>query len=164
MAAQLSHEMHQRMESEARLRHLDEWSRTNSEMSSQKREEARIAELTTLLLEQMSRNKEVRGELFSALALECGGGNDSREALENLMRLEVGSGISECQGRHRLRGAGSERFDGSPRRIVHMPRRGVSTTHMETAELLMRGGSKEEQLAMCRRRMRDRESLAFRNV
>jgi hypothetical protein len=146
MAAQLSHETHRRVESEAeeaRLRHLDEWSRTDSGMRSRMRE-ARIAELT-LLLEQMSRNEEARSELFSAL--EFGGGNNNnRGALENLMRLEAA--FLNAEGRRTLRRAGSERFDGSPRRIVRMPRRGVSTTHMETAELLMRGVSEEEQLAM----------------
>lgn len=38
---------------------------------------------------------------------------------------------------------------GSPRRVARgLPSRGVSTTHLETAELLMRGISEDEQLAM----------------
>ena len=171
MAAQLSHETHRRIESEAeeaRMRHVEEWSRSDSGMRSRMRE-ARIAELTALL-ERMSRNNATEDEyengqesngFFSAF--DYGGRGGGRGvALDNLMRLEAAfltaSGDGEGRRRPFRRGL-SERMSsnespngfsiGSPRRIVRaLPRRGVSTTHMETAEMLMRGISEEEQLAM----------------
>ncbi|KAL7505332.1 hypothetical protein ACHAXN_002822 [Cyclotella atomus] len=176
MAAQLSHETHQRMEmeaEEARVRHAEEWSRTDSGMRSRMRE-ARIAELTALL-ERMSQNNntesgEELGGLFSALDYGGrGGGNNRGSALENIMRLEAAflNATGESgEGRRRpmFRRGSSERMGNdntnednrynsfsirSPRRVVRgMPRRGVSTTHLETAEMLMRGISEEEQLAM----------------
>jgi hypothetical protein len=177
MAAQLSHETHQRMEmeaEEARVRHAEEWSRTDSGMRSRMRE-ARIAELTALL-ERMSQNNntesgEELGGLFSALDYGGrGGGNNRGSAFENIMRLEAAylNATGESgEGRRRptFRRGSSQRMGsndntnednrynsfsiGSHRRMVRgMPRRGVSTTHLETAEMLMRGISEEEQLAM----------------
>lgn len=175
MAAQLSHETHQRMEmeaEEARVRHAEEWSRTDSGMRSRMRE-ARIAELTALL-ERMSQNNntesgEELGGLFSALDYGGRGANNRGSALENIMRLEAAflNATGESgEGRRRpmFQRGSSERMGngntnednrynsfsiGSPRRVVRgMPRRGVSTTHLETAEMLMRGISEEEQLAM----------------
>ena len=173
MAAQLSHETHRRMESEAeeaRMRHVEEWSRSDSGMRSRVRE-ARIAELTALL-ERMSRNNNTAededetgreyGGLFSAFEYGARGGGGRGAALENLMRLEAAflNASGDGEGRRRpFRRGSSERMGGdepsngfsisSPRRIVRgLPRRGVSTTHMDTAEMLMRGISEEEQLAM----------------
>lgn len=167
MAAQLSHETHQRMESEAeeaRMRHVEEWSRTDSGIRSRMRD-ARVAELTSLLERMSSRNNDAEdgrelGGLFSAL--ESGGRGNRGSALENLMRLEAAflHANGDGEGRRRtVRRGSSERLGdedrhnsfsiSAPRRVVRaMPRRGVSTTHMDTAEMLMRGISEEEQLAM----------------
>jgi len=164
MAAQLSHETHQRMESEAeeeRMRHVEEWSRSDSGVRSRMRE-ARIAELTNLL-ERMTSDTRERGQDLAGIfsALESGRGGNRGAALENLMRLEAAflNATGEERTQQSFQRGLSERFGSterqngfslsSPRRIVRaMPRRGVSTTHMETAEMLMRGISEEEQLAM----------------
>ncbi|KAL7488066.1 hypothetical protein ACHAW6_013662 [Cyclotella cf. meneghiniana] len=194
MRAQLSHETHQRMVHEAeeeRMRHVEEWSRSDSGMRSRMRE-ARIAELTQLL-DRMSGRGDGGGDVdgvederdltdgvgredesFGGLlrALESYGserrGASRGDALENLMRLEaallLGSGTDDNSRRHRLlnrrmspgrfgsengEGHGSFSLGGSPRRVLRsLPRRGVSATHMDTAEMLMRGISEEDQLAM----------------
>lgn len=164
MAAQLSHETHQRMESEAeeeRMRHAEEWSRSDSGVRSRMRE-ARITELTNML-ERMTSDTRQRGQDLSGLlsALENGRGGNRSTALENMMRLEAAflNATGEERTRQSFRRGLSERLGNvdrqngftlsSPRRVVRaMPRRGVSTTHMETAEMLMRGISEEEQLAM----------------
>ncbi|KAL7519178.1 hypothetical protein ACHAWX_003969 [Stephanocyclus meneghinianus] len=194
MRAQLSHETHQRMVHEAeeeRMRHVEEWSRSDSGMRSRMRE-ARIAELTQLLDRMSGRGdggEDVDGvederdltdgagredDSFGGLlrALESYGserrGVSRGDALENLMRLEaallLGPGTDDNSRRHRLlnrrmspgrfgnendEGHGSFSLGGSPRRVLRsLPRRGVSATHMDTAEMLMRGISEEDQLAM----------------
>ena len=48
-------------------------------------------------------------------------------------------------GRHTIGGSSSRR---APRRLLASNRGGMSSTHLDTAELLMRGVSEEEQLAM----------------
>ena len=180
MAAQLSHETHQRMESEAeeaRTRHAEEWARTDSGIRSRMRD-ARIVELTQLLERMSNRREEDGGEqngggrggeslgdLLRALETY---GSDRRgfqrgAALENLMRLEAALLFGAGDGGRRSlnRRTSSERFGSDDeqnsfsggsnfsRRIVRaLPRRGVSTTHMDTAEMLMRGISEEDQLAM----------------
>ena len=160
MAAQLSHEMHHRMESEAeeaRMRHVEEWSRSDSGFRSRERE-TRIAELTSLLERMSHTNNSSTGddtgrELGAWLpAFDFGGRGSRSSALENLMRLEAAflDASGQVEGRRRRF---RNREDGvnslSPRRMARaLPRRGMSTTHMETAEMLMRGISEEEQLAM----------------
>lgn len=206
MRAQLSHATHQRMESEAeeaRLRHVQEWSRTDSGVRNRMREE-RLQELTALL-ERMSANDEgggddstgedrtvtdaarargnaqTLGDLLRALETygsEGQGRGRGRGGLDDLMRLEAAFilGMDDDYRRLRASGRSSARInDGAPfsiplgggRRVIArgLPRRagGSSTHHMETAEMLMRGVSEEEQLAMAiEMSMRDAEEQAAR--
>eukprot|EP00804_Cyclotella_cryptica_P025714 CCRYP_002929-RA/>CCRYP_002929-RA protein AED:0.03 eAED:0.03 QI:32/1/1/1/1/1/2/189/653 len=120
--------------------------------------------------EGAGRGDESFGGLLRALESY---GSDRRganrgDALENLMRLEaallLGSGTDDNSRRRMLLnrrtsparlgnenddGNGPFSLGGSPRRVIRaLPRRGVSTTHMDTAEMLMRGISEEDQLAM----------------
>jgi hypothetical protein len=162
---------------EARTRHAEEWARTDSGIRSRMRD-ARIVELTQLLERMSNRREEDGGEqngggrggeslgdLLRALETY---GSDRRgfqrgAALENLMRLEAALLFGAGDGGRRSlnRRTSSERFGSDDeqnsfsggsnfsRRIVRaLPRRGVSTTHMDTAEMLMRGISEEDQLAM----------------
>lgn len=168
MRSQLSHETHVRMENEAeeaRVRHAQEWFGSNAGARTRVRE-ARLAELTGLL-ERMS----AREEAALAPAGESGGGVGlvSGFLREDLARLEqhmLGlhvrrnelQGSSPGGGSRRLSrnisNAGTDGFDDPrlgplgariSRRFVQ---REVSTTHLDTAELLMQGVSEEEQLAM----------------
>jgi len=168
MRSQLSHETHVRMENEAeeaRVRHAQEWFGSGAGARSRVRE-TRLAELTGLL-ERMS----AREEAALAPAVESGGNVGLSGLLrEDLARLEqhmlgLHSRRNELQGsssggsRRSSRNTG---YVGSGAGGVDDPRLGplgarisrrfvqreVSATHLDTAELLMRGVSEEEQLAL----------------
>ena len=208
MRAQLSHETHRRVESEAeeaRMRHAEEWYGSQAGARARMRE-ARLAELTGML-ERMStrsgggsnidnRNREAGSSLMAGggervglagaggpslsrllRAMEnssAGGGRGA--SLEDLMRLEaaffLGMGGEGARSRRSRRardddsdddegGAEGLRMDpfglgprpvrssaSSRRSAARRSGRSVSSTHLDTAELLMRGVSEEEQLAM----------------
>ena len=198
MRAQLTHETHRRMESEAeeaRDRHTQEWYGSAAGMRSRVRE-ARLAELTGLLERMGARSansNDVDGEggesslmargdglggragrvgsggaslsrLLRAMeaASGSGSGGSRNSTLEDLMRLEaafmVGMDGDARRASRRSLGRSSNRSsnedtEGSSsnrpaRRGLANNRGGVSSTHLDTAELLMRGVSEEEQLAM----------------
>ncbi|KAL7463418.1 hypothetical protein ACHAXS_003788 [Conticribra weissflogii] len=211
MREQLSHPTHRRMQQEAeeaRLRHAQEWSRSDSGIRSRMRE-ARLAELTRLLsnasrgnnddYEEVERDDDNGFSLFSfgdgrrdhhardfsglIHALESSSGIHSRNtsgrgrSLEDIMRLEAAFllGMDDDSRRHqRSLGRGNNNEDGvndsnnsglsalrfgrpgisltSDRTGSRFGRgfssRGLSAAHMDTASLLMRGISEEEQIAM----------------
>ena len=207
MRAQLSHDTHRRMESEAeetRMRHVQEWYGSDAGMRSRMRE-TRLAELTALLERLGTTNRgglgdnliqnggeyEARGaapnlsRLLRALenSSDLGGGGRNRH-LEELMRLEAALilGVDDESTQRSRRNNSGRRFSrrvsggneledndsgeavnaevfgvgGRPpsirgiNRLIRsrQNRRGVSSTQLDTAELLMRGVSEEEQLAM----------------
>lgn len=208
MRAQLSHETHQRMQSEeeeASMRRAQEW--YGSEAGARARvRDARLAELSNLLARMSARggdnddrdNSEggaigrgrggatTLGSLIRAMESSYGANQRNPTGrgatMEDLMRLEAAfllgmdgdmrrqrnlnrstgnSSRSDIHGGEdglaagfgysaRSSGASLGRTGGPPSRVQvrGSGSRGISSTHLDTAELYMRGVSEEEQLAM----------------
>jgi len=169
MRSQLSHETHVRMENEAeeaRVRRAQEWFGSSAGARSRVRE-TRLAELTGLL-ERMSAREEAA---LAPPAVESRGG----VGLSGLLREDLARLEQHMMGLHSRRSelqassvGGSRRSTRNTSNVdtdaggVADPRLGplgarisrrfvpreVSSTHLDTAELLIQGVSEEEQLAL----------------
>jgi hypothetical protein len=208
MRAQLTHETHQRMQSEeeeASMRRAQEW--YGSEAGARARvRDARLAELSNLLARMSARGGDnddgdsseggaigrgrggatTLGSLIRAMESSYGANQRNPTGrgatMEDLMRLEAAfllgmdgdmrrqrnlnrsTGNSSRSNIHggedglaagfgysaRSSGASLGRTGGPPSRVQvrGSGSRGISSTHLDTAELYMRGVSEEEQLAM----------------